>query len=130
MSINKQKISAIVLAGFVISLPFVVGAAGLVPCGGGDEPDCDFNELMIMANNIIEFLLYKVMVPLIALGFMYVGARLVLFQEKEAEWTKAKESFVVMAQGVFIILGAFLLIKFVLYQFLNTGAGFYLFLAE
>ncbi len=116
---NKQIISATILAGFIIGLPFAATAAvHLVPC----ENDCDFNQLMIMANRIINFLLYSVMVPLIALGFMYVGARLVLFQEKEAEWTKAKESFLVMAQGVFIIISAFILIKFVLFQFLNTDA--------
>ncbi len=105
-----------------MGLPFAVGAAGLVPCGGGGgEPVCDFNQLMVMANNIIRFLMYSVAVPLAALGFMVVGARLVFNQNKEAAWTTAKESFGDIGRGFFIILGAFLLIKFVLSQFLATG---------
>ncbi len=119
MTINKQKISAVVLVGLVVGLPLVVAAAAhpgsLVPCVN----DCDFNKLMEMANRIINFLLYAVLVPLTALVIMYVGARLVLFPDKESEKTKAKESFLLIAQGVFIVLGAFVLIKFVLFEFLS-----------
>ncbi len=118
MNINKQKFSAIILAGFVISLPFVVWAAsetGLVPC----VDNCDFNQLMIMASNIIKFLTYSVAVPLAALGFMVVGARLIFSQNKETAWTTAKESFVFIAKGFAIIIGAFLLIRFILDQFLS-----------
>ncbi len=110
------------LAGFISGLPFVAGAAlhpaaatGLVPC----DTNCGFNDLMILANNIIDFILYKVVVPLIALGFMWVGGNLIFNQEKVSAWDEAKKSFLVMAQGVFIIIGAFLLIKFVLFQFLT-----------
>ena len=128
---NKQKIGAIMFAGFIVWLPFIVSASGLVPCGGGGtppEPPCDFSQLMVMANKIISFIIYGVAVPLAALGFMWAGADLVLNQNKEGAWSTAKERFGDIAIGFFVILGAFLLIKFILYQFLNTGAGFTLFL--
>ncbi len=127
MKINTKKISAIILAGFIMGLPFVaVAAEHLVPC----DDDCDFNQLMAMANNIVRFLMYAVAVPLAALGFVVVGARLVFNQDKADAWTKAKEGFWDIGKGFFIIFGAFLLIKFILYEFLNTDAGFTLFLIQ
>lgn len=131
MIIDFKKMSAAVLAGFVISFPFMAVAAGLVPCGGGtDEPACDFNQLMIMANKIVHFLLYSVAVPLSAIGFMWAGGNLVFSQNKEKAWSDAQERFGDIGKGFFIILGAFVLIKFILYQFLDTTAGFTLFLIQ
>lgn len=113
----------------IIVAPSVVMGAGLVPCGGGGgEPICDFNQLIVMTNNIISFLLFKVAIPLAALGFMVAGAMLVLMPNKEGEWTKAKERFESIGMGFLIILGSFLLVKLVLFTFLNTDAGFTSFL--
>ncbi len=130
MNINKQKISAAVLAGFIIGLPFAAGAGGLVPCGdsaglvGGvdvpAQPPCDFNFLIVMANSIIKFLLYGIAIPLTAIGFMVVGARLVLNTNKDTAWTQAKDSFEDIGIGFFIILGAYVLIKVVLFQFVTA----------
>ena len=119
MSINKQKIGAMVVVGIIFSVPLLVSAAGLVPCGASGEPECDFSQLIKMANNIIQFLLYSVAVPLAALGFMWVGANLIINQNKEGAWSTAKESFWYIAQGFAIMIGAYLLIKLILFQFLS-----------
>ena len=126
----------------IFAIPFVVGAAGLVPCGGpsGDtyldsagvprdaSHSCGFNDLVVMANTIVHFLLYDIAVPLAALGFMFVGGRLIINQDKEGEWSKAKEAFGDIGKGFLIILGSYVLIKFAIAQFLNTEGGFTLFL--
>lgn len=109
--------SATVLSGIVFTLPaFAVAQIG-IPCSGAD---CEFKHLIILANNIIQFLVFTVAVPLSALGFMVVGARLVLNQNKESAWSDAKQSFETIAKGFAIILTAFLLIKFVLYRFISA----------
>lgn len=132
--ILNQKISTTVLVLTVLALPVVVYGASLIPCGQpagtpaiivGISPHvttnpCQFNDLFILANLIIHFLLYDVAVPLAALGFMYAGGRLVIFQDKEGEWTKAKGIFEDIALGFGIILGAYVLIKTVLLAFLTT----------
>lgn len=144
MITNKYKIGFNVFIAIVLVFPLMVSSAGLVPCGGpagdmytdnqGNMQDashpCGFDDIIIMANTIIHFIMYDVIVPLIAIAFMYVGGRLVLFTEKESEWSKAKESFKNIGIGIFIVLGSFLLIKFILFQFLNTDAGFTLFLLQ
>lgn len=135
MKTTKQKFGAMVLSFALLILPTVVYGAGLVPCG--DAPpgvdivvrginvntghQCAFNDIIILANNIIHFLMYSVAVPLAALGFMYAGARLVLFQNKEGEWTEAKGRFGDIALGFGIILGAYVLIKLVLAAFLTCS---------
>lgn len=112
------------------SIPSLIFGAGLVPCDGGGDNPCDFNQLIIMANNIIKFLLFDVAIPLAVLGFMIAGAMLVIGSSKEGEWTKAKERFENIGIGFFIILGSFIFVKLVLYSFLNTEAGFSAFLLQ
>jgi len=140
--IIHQKTVAVGVSFALLSLPLVVFGSNLVPCGNASGAadiiingtpfpttnPCGFNDLMILANAIIHFLLFDVSIPLAALGFMYVGGRLVIMQDKEGEWSKAKGSFGDMAMGFGIMLGAYVLIKFVIAQFLNTAGGFTLFL--
>lgn len=141
MKIPNKKNWPAILAFALLVLPTVVYGAGLIPCGEtpyvtNSDPlttathPCKFNDLLVMANKIIHFLMIDVAVPLAALGFMYTGARLVLFPKKEGEWTAAKERFEDVAMGFGIMLGAYVLIKTILFAFLNTGAGFTLFLLQ
>ena len=121
MNISFKKTSALILAGVALSLPFLAVAQIGIPCNG---PDCDFDDLITLANNIIKFLVFTVSVPLAALGFMVAGAKLVLNQNKEGAWSEAKQSFGTIGMGFGIILAAFLLVKMVLFAFLDTDAGF------
>lgn len=122
--INKKTIATLFsLAVFI--LPTIVYGANLIPCGNVKVDNvvtdmCTFDDLIRLANSIIRFLMYDVAVPLAALGFMYSGARLVLFQKKEGEWTSAKERFWDVAMGFGYMLGAYVLIKTVLFWFLSN----------
>lgn len=138
MNITNKKISALILSFALLALPSVVYGAGLIPCGdtivGGvitpTTHPCGFNDILELANRVIHFLMIDVAVPLAALGFMYTGARLVLVQNKESEWTDAKKRIEDVAIGFGMILGAYVLIKTILYAFLNTGGGYTLFLLQ
>lgn len=113
-----KKIATTILAGIIIGMPILVSAAGLVPCDG---TDCDFNKLMTMVNNIIHFLFYDVAIPLMTLSFVFVGGRLIIYPDKTGEWNKAKDAFQNIGIGLGMMVGAFVLIKFVLSQFLANG---------
>lgn len=131
-NLNLKKIASLILASVVLVIPLIaLGAEGTIfgkyICSG---TDCEFNDLIDLANTIINFLIYDVAVPLAALGFMYAGARMVISQNKPAEWTKTKEMMSNIGYGFAIMLGSFVLIKFVLYQFLDTEAGFTLYLLQ
>lgn len=131
--ILNQKTGATILSFAVLVIPSVAFGASLIPCGqpAGTDPiivgntshvttnECGFNDLIILANTIIRFLMIDVAVPLAALGFMWVGGNLVLNQNKEGAWSEAKESFGNIGMGFGIMLGAFVLIKLVLFTFLS-----------
>lgn len=114
---NIKKISVMMFTGLVITAPFLVTAQIGIPCSG---TDCGFDDLIILANNIVNFIVFSVTVPLIAIAFMVVGANLVLNQDKESARSSAKQQFESIAKGVGIILVAFLLVKFVMYQFISA----------
>lgn len=139
---NKKNFATILSFAFLV-LPMIVYGAGLglIPCGEtpfvlNSDPAttathaCEFNDLFRIANTIIHFLMIDVAVPLAALGFMYVGGRLVVLQNKESEWEKAKEGFADIGKGFAIMLGAYVLIKTILFAFLDTSGGFTLFLFQ
>lgn len=122
--------SAWIFLGFLVTMPFFVSAETLVPCGTTTGDMCTFDDLITIANNVINFLLYSVCVPLAALGFAYVGGKLVINRDKEKAWSEAKEAFGNIILGFVIIVAAFVLVKSFLFVFLNSDAGFTTFLFE
>lgn len=117
---KTYKILAHALVFGIITTPFMVGAAGFVPCGGPGEKSCTFDHLIIMINKLIQFALYGLVVPLAAVAFMWAGASLVLQQDKHHAWTEAKERFTDVFIGIAIIMAAFVVVKFILFTFLKA----------
>jgi len=46
---------------------------GLVPCGGKNQEPCTFNDLFVLINNVIKFLLFTLIPPIAALIFAFGG---------------------------------------------------------
>lgn len=120
MNTIAKKIGGMVLAGGILTVPLLaLGASDLIVCEGADN--CGFYDLIKLANVVIKFLFYNIATPLVALGIMYAGARLIIFQNKEKEKTAAKEMLTNIGYGFALMLGTFVLIKFVLSQILSVG---------
>lgn len=112
----------------IIFLPAFVSAQVGIPCYDGQ---CTFDDLIILVNNIIKFLMFSVAVPLAAIGFMWMGAKLVLLPNKESAMTEAKDGVMSIVKGFAIMLGAYVFIKTILYAFLtDEQAGFMNFLFQ
>lgn len=90
-----------------------------IPCGDKETHACGFNDLITLVNRIVHFLIYYIIVPLIAVAFMIVGANFVLNPNKESAKTAAKGQMEMIAYGIFWILAGFLLVKTVLFAFLS-----------
>ena len=122
-----QKKLATTISFLLLLLPLASRGAGIVPdCGA----DCGFADLMRLVNNVIHFVFYDVAIPLTVLVFVYSGGKLVLNPNKEGAWKEAKASFENIGWGFGYMLGSYVLIKTVIYYFLNTDAGFYTFLVQ
>lgn len=132
---TSHFISAIVIA--TLLLPTMAFGAGLIPCGddlNGDgmikdmqvlgvvylKEECNFDDVILLINAVIKFLIYNVAVPVSALVFVFVGAKLILNQNKESAWSEAKDNFWNIIKGFGIILVAYVVIKFALYALLSA----------
>lgn len=112
----NTKTLALTLSFMLIATPVISYAQVGIPCYDGQ---CTFDDLIILVNNIIKFLMFSVAVPLAAIGFVWMGAKLVLLPNKESAMTEAKEGAMSIVQGFAIMLGSYLLIKTILYAFIS-----------
>jgi len=78
---------------------------GLVPCMDGK--DCDFGKLMLLIDNVIKFILFKMAIPIAAIMLVTSGGS----TEKRGI---AKKVFTNTALGLIIAVAAWLIIKTIL----------------
>lgn len=130
-----KNISIFIIMCAMILTPFVgnkvayVSGAGLVPdCGIITNVDkdgkateekvisnpCDFADLMDLVNNVINFLLFVIATPLVAIILCYAGFLLLTSGGSSEKMTKVKSIFKNVIIGYIVALLAWLLIKTIL----------------
>ncbi|MFZ3011716.1 MAG: hypothetical protein WA060_01820 [Minisyncoccia bacterium] len=77
--------------------------------------DCDWTDLMNLVNTIINFILYKMAIPIAAIMFAYAGFKMVTAGGEAAHArTEAKEIFTNTVIGLVLAAAAWLIIKTIL----------------
>ena len=92
----------------VVLLPEVVSAQ-FVPCGGPDQPACQFCHLVEMGNTIVLWLVF-VLTIVAGLIFAVAGLKLVTSGGNPSQKDAAKSMFVNVIVGYLIVLAAWLII--------------------
>jgi len=126
MKISKKfwiarKIAVTMFVAFVILSPLTVFGAGLVPCDGVNVK-CDYNKLVLLAQEIIRFLL-EASVIIAMLLFTYAGFQLAFSGGDTGAMAKAKAIFFSAVKGLIIALAAWLIVETIL-RVLLKGDGF------
>jgi hypothetical protein len=111
-----------ILINLAVFIMFIIPAVslgadgdGLVPCGKTGQPACDWNGLMALINEIIKFILFKLVVPIAAIMFAYAGFLMVTAGgEAASARTRAKNIFINTLFGLIIAAGAWLIISTIL----------------
>ena len=101
-------------------LPLIAFAKGLVPCGGEEEPACTVSCFFVLLDNIMNFLLFKISLPLAATAFMVAGIMLVL-GGSEKTIARGKSIFTSTIIGLLLAFGAWLIIDMILGNLLSPG---------
>lgn len=124
-----KKIFSLIIAFVIVFGPTVaIGAyttgGGIVPrCGqvvdGVIENPCNFNYLMELINNVIDFLLFTIATPLVALVFVYAGILMITAGGDSGKVTQAKTILKNLLIGYVIALAAWLIINTIM-----LGLGF------
>ena len=101
----------------IIYVPVITHAQGnLIPCDG---EDCSFEKLMVLFNNVINFMLFTLATPFAAIVFAYAGWLYMRSGDNPSNKTKAKSMFFKMLIGYGVALGAYLIVKVIM-----QGLGF------
>lgn len=107
----RKTVFCLLFFSFVLA-PALTLSAGLVPCGGPNEPVCQLCHFFVMLRRIYDFVVYK-LVPIVAVlmvvigGFMYIIA----FTGTEPQMLEKAHSLLkYVAFGLLIVYGAHLFI--------------------
>ncbi len=112
----KKYISTLFLI-FGIFAPFFASARTIIPCETVENPGhCNFDSLMTLINNVIDFLLKDMAVPLAAIAFAYGGFLLISSGGSSEAKTKAKHVLISVVTGFIIALASWVIVKFILYM--------------
>jgi len=99
-------------------LPMIAFAAGLVPCGGVDEPMCQSCHVLELINIVVNWLI-AILTTVTALLIAYAGLRLVVSVGDVSAMTQAKTLISNCLIGFSIVLAGWLLIDLVLKSLVN-----------
>ena len=106
----------------LVILPSVSSAqAGLVPCGTESYPEghedeyevinpCGYNEIFDLINNVTNFLIFIIALPVAAIMFTYAGFLFAFSGIQPEARTKAKKIFGQVVFGFILAVGAWLII--------------------
>lgn len=136
MKISFKKFFASMIALSIIFLPLLTSAVegvGLTTgCGVGKVNDsktglgqaCDFNQLMLMINKVIDFLLFYMVTPFAALLIAYAGWLMITSGGSSEAATKAKNIATNLVIGYIIALAAWLIVKTIMSSLGFNGETF------
>jgi len=85
---------------------------------------CDFSYVMLLINNVIQFLLFGIATPLAALVIMYAGFQLLFSGGSSEAKTKAKNVIKNLIVGYIIALAAWLIVNTIFKALGFTGTTF------
>ena len=94
----------------------------LVPCNGAD---CTFDDLLILINNIINFIIY-VSIPVAGVLFSYAGFLYITDGGSGSRVSQAKSIFQNVAVGFVIGLGAWLVVKVIIGSLVSSETATFL----
>jgi len=105
------RTSAVVVS-FVPVLVYATAPTAIVPACEGSG--CGWTQLMQLARNIVDFLLYGLALPLAAVAFAYAGFQLMIHGGSDTARQNAKDAFLWAAIGLVVAFGAWVIVKFVM----------------
>ncbi len=112
--VSFKKKTRVVGISFLVLLAIFVPSyalAAIVPCGGSGQQACNFDFFITLIKNIVNFLIFKLAVPLAAISFAIAGVMILTAGGNESQVTRAKEIFWDVLIGLVVALAAWLIVS-------------------
>lgn len=130
-----SKLSVIILIGVVsiLLMPAVVSAQGLVPCGQTvcvtpttcSVPNpCRICHFFVLTDNVIDFVLFQVTLPLAVIFIIYGGILMVTAAGSEPQIVKGKNFLKWTVMGMVIAFAAWIIINLIISTLVPAGFNF------
>jgi len=116
---QKIIISSLLLIG-LFSANLVL-AAGLVPCGGQGEEECNLCHLWQLADNVLDFITLQLVFPIAAILFVASGIVFLTSGGNEEKVKLARTIFTNTVIGLMIVLCSWLLIDTLISTIAGSG---------
>jgi len=128
MILNLKYIIIIAIVFFILLVPFLAFAQGLVPCDGalttgesvGPGGGCDFTDFIQLIQNIINFLMFDVAAPLAAIVFAWAGITMFTAGGSPDKIKQANETFKWVLIGIIVALSGWLIVSAIMGTLLGT----------
>lgn len=88
--------------------------SGLIPCGFTGAPPCDFDMLIVLINRVVDFLLFVIAFPVVAVVVAWAGVKLLLSGGNSGAKEQAKSMMSHVIVGLILALLAWGIIKLIL----------------
>ncbi len=95
-------------------------SSGIINCDGVNVP-CTFEKLLLLINRVVNFVIYVICVPILALVFAYAGVLMVTSGGNPAKKDDAKSIIGKAVTGFILLLAAWILVKTLLLVFGYSG---------
>lgn len=105
-----------------ILIPFAA-FAGIVPCGTSDTPECNICYLFQLIDNLVDFLLEVIALPLAVVMFLYGGFMWITAAGDPGKITKGRNALQYAVVGMIVAFAAWLIIDTILKALLAGGMG-------
>ncbi len=110
----------------LLFLPLLSEGAGLVPCGGPEEPPCNACHLLILAQNILNFA-YRIISSIVIIMIVVGGFKMMFAGGNENNIKAAQSTLTSALIGMVIILCSYLIVNtifWILAQISHTNYDF------
>ena len=95
-------------------IPAIARAGGLVPCGGPGEDACTFEHLTVMVNNVVQFALFNIAIPVAVIVVVIGGVMIMTSGGNESKIARGKQMVTGTFVGLLIAFGAWLIVETVI----------------
>ncbi len=124
MPVMAAAPSTIIPCGFDLNGDKIIKDAAPPATQASPHEECYFNDVVALAQNVINFLIFNIAAPLGAVMFAYAGYLYVTNAGNEGQVKQAHDIFLNVFWGLIVALGAWVTVNFVLEFFLGAGSGF------
>ena len=105
-------------------IPFLVSAqGGFIPCDGGLSDECGYDDLLILINNVIDWII-KISVPIAAGVFAWAGIKMMIHGDNPGKRSESINTMKKVFIGFVFILSAWIIVTTITNALLSDKNGF------